>query len=562
MNAPHVRRLALCFAFITLPAPAIALAQSSSWSPERRTSTTATASAAVATNDAPHSHAVRRSNWDDVAPSWQRKPNAAVTPRSTEFTARANRIESTAARGGIRMTAASDDHQHADHQHSSHAHGTTRHAAVNAGGSSRGVPTRADHQFLADYNIRLAEGEKIVGQPKITERGPAGGGLPTQVPSSTAGEVIPVPDDLSGQSTTGPSMGKTQGDYFQDGKTIFEHDGHDHGGEIIHEDGVSLDPGMEFEHRGGCSDCLDGSCSSGVCHHDEWADPPRCSECGLYGSHRIGCGHVARCLNNCLGFLFKEASVFGGTQAYKGPLDLGINGNFGFNEGFNLGGALIPFPRCGLGYQVGARWTQSDLSGTVFNSSAREQVFLTAGLFHRAYRGHGLQWGVAYDWLTDNFYQKHTVAQIRTEFSFLHSCGHEFGFAGNFSAKDDDVTFDILGLALVNAPVVPTDMYTLFYRHTTRYGGQGRLWGGATDQSLAIIGADFRVPMSNRCDLVGGFNYILPDEGQDNNGSADESWNLSMNIVFYFGRTKEGIHNTPFRPLFNVADNGNVMMQR
>ncbi|MGC3968864.1 MAG: hypothetical protein QM775_16295 [Pirellulales bacterium] len=552
MNAPHVRRVALCFAFIYLPAATIASAQSSSWSPERRTSATATASANTASSAPLHADAVRRSNWDEVTPSWQRKPNSVVTPRSTEFTARANRIETTAAHGGIRMTAAQS---------------STENRAVNAGGSSRGVPTRADHQFLADYNIRLADGEKVVGQPTITERGPVGGSQPKLspggvTPNSSAGEVIPVPDDLSGRSTL-PAPGSAQGELFHDGETIVEGDGQLHGGETIYEDGVQLDPGMHFEHgQAGCASCIDGSCTSGVCQHDEWSDPPRCPECGLYGSHRLGCGRVARCLHNCLGFLFREASVFGGTQAFKGPLDLGINGNFGFNEGFNLGGALIPFPRCGLGYQVGARWTQSDLSGTVFNSSAREQVFVTAGVFHRAYRGRGLQWGAAYDWLTDNYYSKYTVSQIRAEISWLTGCGNEFGFAGVFGSNGDDVTFNILNINLVNAQVMPTDMYTMFYRHTTRYGGQGRIWAGATDQSLPVLGADFRVPLSNRCDMVGGFNYIMPDEGQNNNGGADESWNLSMNIVFYFGRMKEGIHNTPFRPLFNVADNGNVMLRR
>ena len=28
-----------------------------------------------------------------------------------------------------------------------------------------------------------------------------------------------------------------------------------------------------------------------------------------------------------------------------------------------------------------------------------------------------------------------------------------------------------------------------------------------------------------------------------------------------FGRRKDGVHNTPFRPLFNVADNGTMMFQ-
>lgn len=553
MNAPHVRS----FVYMALATSVsfwshAALAQSSGWSPERRTTASAAAQVEVTSSAPMHADAVRRAAWNDVTPSWQRKSNSTATPRSAEFTARTQRIPTTAS-GGSRVVS---------HDQDSRAYFTT-----SEGSRPRGVPTRPDHQFLAEYNIRLAEGEKIVGQPQITERGPVGGTQPKlAAPGGAQGEIIPVPDELLGNG------GKSQdpasrmlGSDIHEGEIIYQDgDGHHHEGEIVHEGEIHLDPGMDFEHGGsaGCSSCVGGNCSDGVCQVDPWADPRRCAECGLYGSHRIGCGQVARCLHNCLGFLFSEASIFAGTQGFKGPLDLGVNGNFGFNEGFNLAGALIPFPRCGLGYQVGARWTQSDLSGTVFNSAAREQVFITAGIFHRAYRGCGLQGGVVYDWLTDNFYTKQSLAVIRTELSFLNGRGHEIGFLGTFGVKNDSLTTTIFNINVVNAPLAPTDMYTMFYRHTTRYGGQGRVWGGFTDQSLAIFGTDFRVPMSNRCDLVGGFNYILPDNGQNNNGTADESWNLSMNIVFYFGRPKEGIHNTPFRPLFNVADNGNIMLRQ
>ena len=122
--------------------------------------------------------------------------------------------------------------------------------------------------------------------------------------------------------------------------------------------------------------------------------------------------------------------------------------------------------------------------------------------------------------------------------------------------KNDTVTFGGVTnqLQLVN-------QYNLFYRYTSSYGSQARFWGGITNNNLGIAGADFRVPMSNRLDLVGGFNYIVPHNGNTNNGFLQESWNLEMNMVWYFGRRRDGVHNTPFRPLFNVADNGTMMFQ-
>ena len=32
-------------------------------------------------------------------------------------------------------------------------------------------------------------------------------------------------------------------------------------------------------------------------------------------------------------------------EGFKGPMDQGVNGNFGFNEGFNAAGPVVPFPR-------------------------------------------------------------------------------------------------------------------------------------------------------------------------------------------------------------------------
>lgn len=183
MNAPHVRSF-VCIALATSVSlwSHFASAQSG-WSPERRATNSSTASSGGTSNAPLHADAVRRAAWNDVTPSWQRKSNSTATPRSAEFTARTQRIPTTTS-GGSRVVS---------HDHDSRAYYTTSNGA-----RPHGVPTRPDHQFLAEYNIRLAEGEKIVGQPQITERGPVGGTQPKlAAPGGTQEEIIPVPDETS-----------------------------------------------------------------------------------------------------------------------------------------------------------------------------------------------------------------------------------------------------------------------------------------------------------------------------------------------------------------------------
>jgi hypothetical protein len=530
---PSLRRFSLV-ASVVVTTAASAFGQSTQWSPTRPSRQTvlteSNRSAGFSGNGGGASNAgyfssgnsesaIRRAQFTG---DWQSRSSAgsSSSTRAPAYTAQSNRRTTTATYG-----------------------------SRSAGGVRNTGGTR---MVAAQYGIELKDGEQLVGQPEYTEGGrPAAGNA----------DVLPVPDGVSSDpmNTTSPRM---QGEVVRDGEMLHE-------GGVFSDGGVFHDDGYYQDGQIGCTDgiaggCAGGNCGGGCaggncggcvgCDRDDWADPFPCPECGVYGYHRIGCGRVAACIHNCLGPLIREWSVFAGAQGFKGPIDLGMNGNFGFHEGFNAAGPLIPFPRFGLGYQVGGNFTQSDLSGNVFGTNTREQHFMTAGLFHRAYRHRGLQWGVVYDWLTENYYTKATLSQIRAEISWLNGCGHEVGFLMTQGIKED--TIDQLPQFILR----PADQYNLFYRYTTQSGGQGRIWGGFTGQSLAIFGADFRVPVSNRIDFNGGFNYIIPNDGQNALGQQDESFGLSMSIVWYFGRRKEGVHNTPFRPLFNVADNNSFML--
>ena len=188
----------------------------------------------------------------------------------------------------------------------------------------------------------------------------------------------------------------------------------------------------------------------------------------------------------------------------------------------------------------------------------RSQFFFTAGLFRRAICGCGLQGGVVFDMLHDNYYVDMEVAQLRGELSFVGPCLREFGFMFA-SSLEDDSDRDRQGFLEVWEPI---DQYAFFYRRTFECGGSYRLWAGFTGQGEALLGGDAQVPLADAWAISTGFNYLVP-EGGGNGGVGDytlESWNVGINLVWYPGCQARCVGIA--RPLFNVADNGSFMLRR
>jgi len=253
-----------------------------------------------------------------------------------------------------------------------------------------------------------------------------------------------------------------------------------------------------------------------------------------------------------------ELSVSFGPHAFKGPLDQGQNGNFGFQEAVNWGG---PLWHChGIGYQLGAQGVHSNFAGDNVNGGNddnRNQVFVTAGLFARAPGGHGWQVGVVFDWLEDDYYVDVALSQLRAELSYVTFCGSELGaWIASSSESDTDETTGV--------SYEVTDMYALFFRHCMPTGGEGRIWGGGTADGNGLVGADFRVPLNNRWSLSGAVNYVIPQDGANTEGLNQEAWGITMNLVWHPFRSRSGPqgHNGPYRPLFSVADNNMFMVDR
>jgi len=275
-----------------------------------------------------------------------------------------------------------------------------------------------------------------------------------------------------------------------------------------------------------------------------------------HGEDCIGCSNG--CLIPCPGNWLDRVEIVAGVQGFTGPANRGGAGSFGFYEGANWGAPVGCLP-WELGSQFGARWTQSHFGGSEFSDATRDQVFLTGGMFRRA--DWGLQGGVVIDYLKDQWYFDNELVQLRGEVSWINPCAHEFGVRFTTNVQDSVSTSTVDRVDLVEEWET-TDLYTFFYRRSFEdCGATGSLFVGFSGNSDAVIGANADVPLSDRWALRTGFTYLIPEETSPGLGYLEESWNISTGLVFYPGcrtaRSKDYNH-----PLFNVADNGSMLIDR
>ncbi len=242
-------------------------------------------------------------------------------------------------------------------------------------------------------------------------------------------------------------------------------------------------------------------------------------------------------------------SVFGGFQGFKGPVDEGQGSNFGFHEGFNW--AVPLFEKYGISHQTGVQGVHSDLSGGSQMDSHRNQFFLTSGFYYRPLCGTGFQCGIVTDYLHDDWYSKSDLDQIRAEMSLVGKI-HELGLIGIYHTDVANKTSPTTGNQIQWQAY---DQYLAFYRRRLHGIGHGRLWGGLTGNGDTIIGGDGISPLSTHWAFQSNFNYVFPRGESLSQSYNNQSWTLSLNIVFYPGYVSPKSALNPFRPMFDVADN-------
>ena len=267
---------------------------------------------------------------------------------------------------------------------------------------------------------------------------------------------------------------------------------------------------------------------------------------------------------------YRDFTASVGVTAFENEADLGIKGNFGTNEYINFGMPL--WNAFGLGWQIGARGTQTGFGSQQVSGGgaapalieARNQQFVTTGLYTRAFEGRGLQGGAAFDYLNNTgFVGTADIKQMRGEISYVWGY-HELGFWGAFNAGKGLGFFDNNTQNTFENNTVHT--YNAFYRVQFGDANEWKVWGGASHEGQGYVGSILRAPMTRSLALEGTFAYLMPGESKQvgpirgiTANFTPMAWNLGINLVYYpRGRSRRSLAS-PYRPLFDVADNGTMI---
>lgn len=337
-------------------------------------------------------------------------------------------------------------------------------------------------------------------------------------------------------------------------------------------------PGCGVE---GCVGCGDPACGveAGCGIEPMMAQP-------MFGQPTCGMEMMGECsCNACSGiesipvFLpmlrinWNRFQFFAGMQGFKGPLNFANtvapepeqrngSGSFGFFQGFNEGRSLKPLLGWDLAAQLGIRTTQSNLSGAEFTEDTRNQVFVTGGFFRRV--DYGLQYGLVFDYLNDDWWFQGDSTQLRGELSWRADQCHSFGFQFMSGLGSDSSTTFVRTSsgAIIRSEIEfePTDQYRLFYRRLLAGSGDWSAFAGWTDNDDGILGASLNLPLRQKLMLSTGATFLVPREGDQSGGNQEEGWNISIGLVYRPGGPMGC--GRYCRPMFDVADNGTFMIDR
>ena len=252
--------------------------------------------------------------------------------------------------------------------------------------------------------------------------------------------------------------------------------------------------------------------------------------------------------------------LFAGREGSKQPQDLGVNANYGSRLHVNFGMPLVE--DWGLGLQVGTSLNVTDNAVQVFErlgeATDRVQNFSTVGLFQRT--DGGFKWGVGYDLLIQDSYDRFTLGQARAIVGQELSPTDEFGVWGTLPTNSSDGVFNP---ASGPQPVTLRSIAqgNLYWRHTWENTAELSLWAGGAarhGQINAVLGdetplrgsftfgSDLHLPLADWLAVYGAANFITPAD----TGTVD----AFLGFAIYPARTAHGFRKRRFSPLLPLAN--------
>ena len=291
---------------------------------------------------------------------------------------------------------------------------------------------------------------------------------------------------------------------------------------------------------------------------------------GKAAGESCGCANDPGCWRENL-------QLFIAGDAWKNHGDDDDNNNFGYRAGFNMG-----FGRnTRIRGQLGASYGVYDFHGREDPQQVptERQIFLTGGIYKRSNvcADDRVSWGMVYDFMkTENWGEEADdieLGQFRFQVGYAVSSSTELGLWGAL-AVEDDLTVSLGGGIDVKA----RDQVNLYWRRNTELGAELMIYIGLaeeptginqvqlpTDMSEFVLGVAGNAPLSNRWALTGNVHYIIPSTAPGDNAPngiensyAEESWNVTLGLVFYPGgnAVANSISGWAGLPLMPVADNG------
>jgi len=162
--------------------------------------------------------------------------------------------------------------------------------------------------------------------------------------------------------------------------------------------------------------------------------------------------------------------------------------------------------------------------------------------------------------MSDTYYDKYKLEQLRAELSYGSVYGAEFGYRGAFGLRNDSIGLQGRRQNMnqrIDIQVV--DYHTIFIKKYFANGGEGSLAGGATEYGDLMFRAEYNIPLSNEWGLKNSLSYLVPRGGHSPESPSRENWDVSLQLVYQpHGGMLAGFCN-PFRSFFDVADNGTMI---